>query len=64
MEVTIKTGLAAFAGDQPTLELHVDWQAVGLVSAGLVAVVALAVGLGTVAARRARAADALRFGDD
>jgi ABC-type antimicrobial peptide transport system permease subunit len=57
-------GLAAFAGDQPTLELHVDWQAVGLVSAGLVAVVALAVGLGTVAARRARAADALRFGDD
>ena len=57
-------GLAAFAGGQPTLELRVDWQAVGLVSAGLVAVVALAVGLGTLAARRARAADALRFGDD
>ena len=57
-------GLAAFAGGQATLNLRIDWPAVGLVSAALVAVVALAIGLGTVAARRARAADALRFGDD
>jgi putative ABC transport system permease protein len=57
-------GLAAFAGGQANLNLHIDWPAVGLVSAGLVAVVALAIGLGTLAARWGRAADALRFGDD
>lgn len=57
-------GLSAFAGGQATLELRIDWPVVGLVSAGLVVVVALAIGLGTLAARRARAADALRFGDD
>ncbi|HET6745349.1 MAG TPA: ABC transporter permease, partial [Candidatus Limnocylindria bacterium] len=57
-------GLSAFAGGGETLDLRVDWPAVGLVSAGLVAVVALAIGVGTLAARRAGAADAMRFGDD
>jgi putative ABC transport system permease protein len=57
-------GLSAFAGEEGTLELRVNWPAVGVVAAGLVAVVVLAIGIGTLAARRARAADALRFGDD
>ena len=56
-------GLSAFAGGG-TLGLRVDWWVVGLVSLGLALVVALAIGAGTWAARRARAADALRFGDD
>jgi putative ABC transport system permease protein len=56
-------GLSAFAGGE-TLGLRIDWWVVGLVSLGLAAVVALAIGVGTWAARRARAADALRFGDD
>ena len=56
-------GLSAFAGGG-ALGLRIDWWVVGLVSLGLAAVVALAIGIGTWAARRARAADALRFGDD
>ena len=56
-------GLSAFAGGG-TLGLRIDWLVVGLVSLALAAVVALAIGIGTWAARRARAADALRFGDD
>jgi putative ABC transport system permease protein len=56
-------GLSAFAGGG-ALGLRVDWWVVGLVSLALAAVVALAIGFGTWAARRARAADALRFGDD
>ena len=46
------------------LGLRIDWWVVGLVSLALAGVVALAIGIGTWAARRARAADALRFGDD
>ena len=56
-------GLATFAGGG-TLGLRIDWPVVGLVSLALVGVVALAIGIGTWVARRARAADALRFGDD
>ena len=56
-------GLSAFTGGGP-LGLRIDWWVVGLVSLGLAAVVAIAIGVGTWAARRARAADALRFGDD
>jgi putative ABC transport system permease protein len=56
-------GLSAFAGGG-TLDLRIDWWVVGLVSLALAAVVALAIGIGTWTARRARAADALRFGDD
>jgi putative ABC transport system permease protein len=56
-------GLSAFAGGG-ALGLRIDWWVVGLVSLALAAVVALAIGVGTWAARRARAADALRFGDD
>ena len=56
-------GLSAFAGGG-TLGLRIDWLVVGLVSLALAAVVALAIGIGSWAARRARAADALRFGDD
>ena len=57
-------GLSAFAGTEREVALTVDWAAVAIMSAGLLVVVSVAIGLSTWMARRARAADALRIGDD
>lgn len=57
-------GLAAFAGAEVAVALTVDWAAVAVMSAALLAVVAAAIAISTWLARRASAADALRIGDD
>jgi putative ABC transport system permease protein len=57
-------GLSAFAGTEREVALTVDWAAVAIMSAGLLVLVSVAIGLSTWMARRARAADALRIGDD
>jgi hypothetical protein len=57
-------GLSAFAGTDAALDLAVDWQAIGLLAGGLLAVVLVAIGLSTWLARRAQTTDALRIGDD
>ncbi|HEX2193368.1 MAG TPA: FtsX-like permease family protein [Candidatus Limnocylindria bacterium] len=57
-------GLAAFAGTERALAVTVDWIGVALMSVALLVVVAVAIGAATWLARRARAADALRIGDD
>lgn len=57
-------GLSAFAGTERAVALTVDWAGVALLSGALLAVVAAAIGLSTLVARRARSADALRIGED
>lgn len=62
--LTPSLGLSAFAGTSRQLELAIDWRPIGLMSGALVLVVGTAIGLSTWLSRRARAADALRIGDD
>jgi putative ABC transport system permease protein len=57
-------GLSAFAGTERAVALTVDWATVALMSAGLLLVVSAAIAVSTWMSRRARAADALRIGDD
>lgn len=57
-------GLSAFAGTERAIALTVDWGAVAIMSGALLAVVSAAIAISTWMARRARAADALRIGDD
>ena len=56
-------GLDAFVGGPAPYRVHVDWAAIALVGAGLLVVVAVAIGTSTWLARRARAIEALRVGD-
>jgi putative ABC transport system permease protein len=62
--LTPSLGLSAFAGTDRDLSMAIDWGSIATMSGGLLAVVAAAIGLSTWTARRARAADALRIGDD
>jgi putative ABC transport system permease protein len=62
--LTPSLGLSAFAGSDRELGLTIDWLPILIMSAGLLLVVALAIGLSTWFSRRASAADALRIGDD
>jgi putative ABC transport system permease protein len=62
--LTPALGLAAFAGTDRALALTVEWGPILLMSAALLLVVSAAIGLSTWLSRRARAADALRMGDD
>lgn len=57
-------GLSAFAGSDRELGMTIDWRPILAMSGALVLVVAAAIGLSTWLSRRARAADALRIGDD
>jgi putative ABC transport system permease protein len=57
-------GLSAFTGEGSVLLLHVDVPSILLVSVALLLVVTIAIGLATFAARRVRAAQALRIGED
>ncbi len=57
-------GLSAFAGTERAVALTVDWATVALMSLGLLLVVSAAIAVSTWMSRRARAADALRIGDD
>jgi putative ABC transport system permease protein len=57
-------GLPALAASQRQLDLAVDWWSVAAMSAMLLVVVSAAIAVSTWLARRARAADALRIGDD
>ena len=57
-------GLQAFAGGVPEVRIEVDGVAVLLVNIGLLAVVALAIGLGSWLAARRRMTDMLRLGGD
>jgi putative ABC transport system permease protein len=62
--LTPSLGLSAFAGTDRELGMTVDWQPILAMSGALLVVVTLAIGLSTWLSRRARAADALRIGDD
>jgi putative ABC transport system permease protein len=55
-------GLSTFVGISG-VPLYVDWLALASLSIALIAVVAVAVGIGTWLARRARPTDALRIGE-
>ncbi|HYL40134.1 MAG TPA: FtsX-like permease family protein, partial [Candidatus Binatus sp.] len=55
-------GLDAFTGATGVV-LYVDWAALGIVVAGLIGVVVMAIGAGTWLAGRARLVDALRLDD-
>jgi putative ABC transport system permease protein len=57
-------GLAAFAGSERDLALTVDWWSVAIMSGALLLVVSTAIAVSTWVARRSRATDALRIGDD
>ncbi|HEX6128142.1 MAG TPA: FtsX-like permease family protein, partial [Candidatus Limnocylindria bacterium] len=57
-------GLSALAASERQLDLAVDWWSVAIMSAMLLVVVSAAIAVSTWLARRARAADALRIGDD
>jgi putative ABC transport system permease protein len=56
-------GLDAFVGASAPYRVHVDWAAIALVAGALMIVVAVAIGMSTWLARRARAIEALRLGD-
>ena len=56
-------GLATFVGASG-VPLYVDWPALAVIVAALVAVMVAAVALGTWLSRRARLVDALRIGED
>ena len=56
-------GLDAFVGGLAPYRVHVDWAAIALVGSALLVVVAVAIGMSTWLARRARAIEALRVGD-
>jgi putative ABC transport system permease protein len=57
-------GLSAFAGDEPSVVMVIDWGSVAVVTVALLLTVGVAIVVGTAAAHRLRPVDSLRLGHD